>query len=751
MSEYSILGKRLPRVDALDKATGRALYSADFSLPNMLYGKVLRSPYAHAMIRRLDISKAQALKGVMAVITADDIPERKEKSSPRTPQLAREKVVFAGQPVAVVAAINPYIADEALGLIEVDYEELPPVMDALEAMKSDATLIFPDMYTNLQVPGQPGKAASPSNITWQAEIRSGDVEAGFKEADIVLENTFRTQGVHQGYLEPRAALASVDHEGKVTVWTDSHGAFGARDLCADFLDIPLSHVKVMPVEVGGSFGAKQFHPLSPLCALLARKTGRPVKMVMTREEDFTATCPAPGSSITLKMGVTREGHLTAALATVVCDIGALQKETIESLHGSITGLSFYHIPNLGVKCYDVVTNKAPTGPYRAPDAPQADFAVESQMDLLARALQMDPLEFRLKNAVAEGDRAADGVPFPKIGFKETLQKMKEYMAQRSKPEGKNRGMGIACGLRSQGGGNCAAHVNINSDGSVVLVVGSLDLTGTRTSLAQIVAEEFGISFDQVKVVTGDTDTAPYSAVSSGSRITRQMGIAVCRACQDAKDQLAQQATSQLGVKPNDLKFINGQVRVVGMPEKSVSLAALARNSIGRGGKGPVTGRGSVGGNTPVPVAAVQMADVEVDKETGKVKVLSYAAAQDVGFAINPTLIEGQMQGAVAQGIGRALMENYIFQQGVMQNPNFLDYRMPTAADLPFVETMLVEVSSGIEPFGARGVGEPSIVPTLATIANAIHSATGVRLKELPMTPESVLWAMRAQENPSHMD
>ena len=744
MTEYTVLGKRLPRVDAQDKATGRAMYSGDISLPNMLYGKVLRSPYAHAKIRKLDVSKAKALKGVMAVITAEDVPEQKEKSSPKSPRLAREKVLYAGQPIAAVAAINLDIAVEAVSLIEVDYEELPPVMDAFEAMKPDAVLIFPDVYTNLQVLGQTGKTTAPSNITWQVEIGSGDIEAGFKGAYVVLENIFHTQAVHQGYLEPRSALAAVDPRGKVTIWTDSHGAFGVRDVCADFLNIPISHIKVMPVEVGGSFGAKQFHPLAPIAALLALKTGRPVKIVMTREEDFVATSPAPASIITLKMGVDKEGNITAAAVSVVCDIGAFNRQVGDSLGSTIQELSLYRIPNLSIKVFNVITNKAPTGPYRAPNAADAAFAVESQMDLLARALQMDPIDFRLKNAVAEGDRVITNPPFSRIGFTEALLKMKDYLNRRDKPEGKNRGTGIACGLWPAFGGACSAQVNVTPDGSVTLLIGSLDLTGPRTSLAQIVAEEFGIAFDLVTVVTGDTDAAPYSEVSAGSKITRQMGIAVRRACQDAKDQLARQAAPLLKVEPTDFSFTHGNVQVNGMPEKSVSLSTLVRNSIGRFGSGPITGRGSVGVHPTAPIFVVQMADVEVDKETGKVKILSYAAAQDVGFAINPSLIEGQIQGAVAQGIGRTLMEEYVFQNGIMQNPNLLDYRIPTAADLPFIDTMLIEVGSGIEPFGARAVGEPPMIPTLAAVANAIHSATGVRLKELPMTPEAVLKTIQAE-------
>jgi CO/xanthine dehydrogenase Mo-binding subunit len=745
MTEYSLIGKRVPRVDALSKATGQALYSGDISFPNMLHGKVLCSSYAHAMIRHLDISRAQALKGVMVVLTAADIPNKKWSDESRLPFFAREKTVFTGQPVAVVAAINPYIAEEALGLIEIDYEKLPPVLDVLEAMKPDSPLIYPDMCTNLRIRNSIGKGIVPSNISWHVEYGRGDVETGFKESYVVMENTFRTQRVYQGYLEPRTSVASVDANGNVTVWTDNQGLFQVRELCAEFLDIPLSHVKVMPIEVGGAFGAKQSQPLSPLCALIARKTGRPVRMVMTREEDLLACYPAPASTITVKMGVDKEGQIIAVSYTMILEIGALYREVVDCLGSSNTGLSLYRIPNLSVNLYNVVTNKAPTGAYRAPNGPDAAFAVESQMDLLARALQMDPLEFRLKNAVSQADYAADGSQFPKIGFKETLLKMKEHISMRSKLEGKNRGTGVACGLWYPGGGAFAAIINLIADGSVVLIVGSCDLSGTRTSLAQIVAEQFGISLDKVKIVAGGTDIAPYCNQASGSRITRQMSTAVYRACQDAKEQLAQQAASQLGVKPTDLTFANGHIQMVGMPEKSISLAALVRITIGRGGKGPIIGRGSIGSNQSGPIFAVQMADVEVDKETGKVKVLSFAAAQDVGFALNPTLIEGQIQGAVAQGIGRALMEDYVFQKGIIQNPNFLDYRMPTSLDLPFIDVLLVEVKSDIEPFGVRGVGEPPMIPTLATIANAIHSAIGVRLKELPMTPEMVFYAICDQE------
>jgi xanthine dehydrogenase molybdenum-binding subunit len=745
MPQYAVVGKRVNRVDALAKVTGKALYAADIILPNMLYGKVLWSPYAHARIRRLDVAKALALEGVMAVITAADVPGQKkeeEHPNPMTCCLAREKVIFAGQPVAAVAAITPSIAEEAMGLIEVDYEELPSVIDVLEAMKPDVPLVHPDSYTE----NLPSKDTKPSNIFWYIKNSRGDVEAGFKEADIVLENTFRTQTVNHGYLEPRAAVVSADPEGKVTVWTDNQGIFETRELVAHFLNLPLNYVKVIPVEIGGAFGGKSHQVVAPMCALLSRKTGRPVKIVMTREEVFKTQRPAPASVITIKMGATKDGRLTAASATMIYDYGALYGMGGMDVvpFGTFTGLNPYRIPNLNIESYSVYTNKTPSGPYRGPTAAQAAFAVESQMDLLAQTLGMDPLEFRLKNAVAEGDLMVTGEPFPKIGFKETIERMRQHLAQRGNVEGENRGRGVACGFWAPATNAAGATVNVNADGTVALVVGSVDISGTRTTLAQIVAEELGIPFENVSVVTGDTETAPFSTPSVGSMITRSLAPSVCQACRDVKDQLCRRAAPQLGAEPKDVEFVHGRVQVKGMPKKYISLADAARGIAHFPGESPITGQGSNEGLQLSPVFVVGVADVEVDKETGKVRVLSYAVAQDVGLAINPTLVEGQIQGAVAQGIGWALSENYIFHKGVMQNATLLDYRMPTAADVPFIDTLLVEVSFDASPFGIRGVGEPPLVPSLAAIANAIHSATGVRLKALPMTPEAILRSIKTR-------
>ena len=448
--------------------------------------------------------------------------------SPTYPCMAKDKVVYAGQSVAAVVAINQDIAEAALELIEVDYEILTPVTNIIEAMKPDAPIIHPKQKPNLDAAGKPEKDTVPSNIARHAEYGRGDVEAGFKKADIILENTYHTQRVHQGYLEPRVAVASVGLDGKVTLWTDSQGIFKVREFCAYYLDLPVSKIRVMPVEVGGAFGGKNSQPLSPTCALLAMKAKRPVKMVLTREEDFIDTRPAPPSTITVKLGADKEGRLTAASVTLIFDSGAFYGELPMAMGGSINALSPYTIPNFKVDCYDVFTNKTPTGSYRAPNTPQSAFAMESQLDLLARALNMDPLELRLKNASAEGDLMSNGAVFTKIGFKETLEKMKQHLATRSKPEGKNQGRGIACGLWRGGVGGSAAIVNANADGRVTLVLGSTDITGSHTSLSQMVAEEFGIPFEEVTVVSGDTDTAPYGDNSAGSKNTHQMGTAVCR-------------------------------------------------------------------------------------------------------------------------------------------------------------------------------------------------------------------------------
>jgi xanthine dehydrogenase molybdenum-binding subunit len=508
----------------------------------------------------------------------------------------------------------------------------------------------------------------------------------------------------------------------------------------------MNHIKVIPVEIGGAFGGKSVQVISPICVLLSRKAGRPVKIVITREETLKTNRPAPPSVITIKLGATKEGRLTAASATMTFDYGALYgvggMDVIP--FGSFTGLGPYRIPNFKIECFDVYTNKIPSGPYWGPTAVQAAFHIESQMDLLARALKIDPLEFRLTNAVEEGDIMILGMPFQKIGFKETIKKMQQYLAKRNMPERKNRGRGIACGFWAPGGGAAGANIYVNDDDTVQLLVGSLDISGSRTALAQMVAEELGIPYEKVSAVTGDTDTAPFSVMSLGSMITRSLANPVYRACQDVKEQLCQRAAPRMNTEISNLEFAKGRVQIKGNPDKFITLAELAHGAGGHNSpiEKPIVGHGVNGGFENSPVFVTATAEVEVDEKTGKVKVLSYGLVQDIGCAINPTVVEGQIQGAAAQGIGWALSENYIFNKGVMQNASLLDYRLPTALDIPFIDAMMVEVPFDVSPFGLRGAGEPPMVPTVAAIANAIHSAIGVRLTELPMNPEAVLRALK---------
>jgi len=740
MSEYSVVGKRLPRVDALEKVTGEAVFSVDVSLPNMIHGKVLRSPHAHASVVRLDVTKARTLDGVMAVVIASDVPgyiNRGELSFAQLPHLARDKVVYAGQPVAAVAAVSVEIAEKALDLIEVDYEELPPVLDPLEAMQPSSPLVHDILRTNIITDSQPDRDDKRSNVAYHFKINKGDLEAGFNEADIVLENTYRTQKVNHGFIEPFAAVASVDKGGKVTVWTHSQGLFTARQMIAHFLALPTSQVKLVPVEIGGGFGGKTYQPVAPLCGLLAMISGRPVRMEMTRDEVIKDSRPAAESIVTIKMGVTRKGLITAASASLIYDSGAYP----EMSHGMFTSgnvLCQYKIPNVSIDTKDVLTNKVPSAYYRAPATPQSHFATESHLDIIAETLDMNPLQLRILNAAEEGDTQPNGEVFARVGFKETLERMVDYLQIKGKLEGKNRGRGIACGFWHGGSGGFGAYINVNNDGSVNLVLGVTDISGSRTSIAQIVAEELGLPLDQVKVVIGDTETGPWGSNSVGSLTVYSLSTAAYRACQDVKAQLSSLAAKRFEVDPSEVEFSKGLFQVKANTEKSISFTDLARSTSVIFGKGPVIGRGTLDGMPPAPTLSVHAVDVEVDDETGKVRVISYAVAQDVGRAINPLSIEGQIQGAVTQGIGWALMEEYIFEKGVVQNTTLLDYRMPTATDVPMIDVMIVEVPSPRGVYGLRHVGEPPMVPTLAAVANAVYNATGVRFKELPMTPEIVL-------------
>ncbi|HEX2173827.1 MAG TPA: xanthine dehydrogenase family protein molybdopterin-binding subunit [Dehalococcoidia bacterium] len=746
---HRVIGQRAVKVDALDRVTGRANYGADISLPGMLHGKVVRSPYAHARIKRIDTSKARALPGVKAVITAADFPDLKEVGRANLGEMeinmrdlahlimARDKVVFSAQAVAAVAATDPHTAEAACDLIEVEYEELPVVNDVMEAIQPGAPVIHSDLFMT----GPEGKATTPGNISTHAQFKRGDVEAGFAQADTIVERWYRTPMVHQTYLEPDASAARWDGD-KLTVWTSTQGAFTVRVQLAALLNIPQAQIKVIPTEIGGGFGAKIYCRIDILAALLAKQAGRPVRIVMTREEVLRATGPGAPTVNWVKVGAKRDGTLTALATKMYFDAGAYPGSPAGN--AIMMGFAPYQCDNLLLDAYDCVTNKPRVNAYRAPGATQAAFAVESAVDELAQRLEIDPLDLRIKNASKTGDPMPNNATFNSIGLVEVLERVKQSPAWTAPLEGEYRGRGLALGFWRNGTFTSTCHLSVTADGSVVVTMGAVDLTGTRTTMGQIAAEEFGLDVGEVKVIMGDTDSAGYSDVTGGSRVTYTMSTALKKACDAALEQLRAKAAQKLDCSPEDILYEN---RTFSNRDgsKSVTLkdlaADLARGHFG----GPVVATGTATRMQLAPAFAAHIADVEVDPETGKVKVLKYTAFQDVGKAINPQQVEGRMQGGVTQGIGWGLSEEYLFENGFVKNASLLDYRLPTALDVPMIDCEIIEVPASDGAYGARGVGEVPIVPPPAAIGNAIVRATGVRLTELPMKPERVFWAIKEQQ------
>ena len=747
--EYAVIGTRPPRYDAVDKATGRALYGTDVSLPGLLYGKVLRSPHAHARIRSIETGRAEALPGVYAVVTARDLPEARERTVSlgeeaadlqyrRDNTLASDKVLYAGHAIAAVAARMPHIAEQALQLIDVEYEVLPAVVDVMEAMEDGAPLL----HETLRTRSLAGKSQAPSNVARCFQHVKGDPEQGFAEADVVVEREFRTATVHQGHIEPHATTATWSAagagQGMLTVYACTQGAFAFRDHLAEILDLPMSRIRVVPTEVGGAFGSKNVSYVDGVAALLSRKTGHPVKMVMTRAEVLLATGPTPGTCIRVKMGATRDGRITAAQAEMYYEAGAFPGSFVGVAAGTI--LAGYDIPHGQIDGYDVVLNKPKTGAYRAPGATPSAFAVEQVIDELAEKTGLDPLEFRLLNRAQEGTRRIDGSLHTSIGCHEVLEAAQEHAHYRAPLKGPYRGRGVAYAYWGNWGAQSSSAISVNTDGTVNLVTGSVDITGTRTSLAMQAAEALGLGPEQIRPSVGDTDSIGYSDVSAGSRTTMATGIAVVKAAQDVIDQMRERAAMVWQVAVDTVSFHEGTFTTRQDAGKHLTFAELAAQQPQTGG--PITGVGNVDVREWGGAAGAHIVDVEVDPETGQVTILRYTAVQDVGRAIHPAQVEGQMQGGVTQGIGWALYEGYAYdQEGEMLNPNLLDYKLPTALDVPSIETVIVEVPYPKHPYGVRGVGEMPIVPPPAAIANAIYRATGERMDQLPMSPARILMKM----------
>jgi CO/xanthine dehydrogenase Mo-binding subunit len=755
-TQYQVIGTRPIRHDGMDKVTGRAVYGADIQLAGLIHGRIMRSPHAHAHIRGIDVSKALALPGVEAVVTSADLPDPGNRIAElgegainlrhlSCNVLAREKVLYTGHAVAAVAAVNAYIAEEALSLIEVNYEPLPPVINVRAAMSEGAPLLHDDLITE-SLGQSTGKA---SNVAKHFQFKLGDPAKAFTSAAVVIEREFETATVHQGYIEPHNATALFNADGTVTIWCSTQGAFTVRAQVSELLQLPVSRIKVVPLEIGGGFGGKIRVYLEPVAALLSRKAGRPVKVLMNRAEVFEGTGPTPASYIRVKMGADSKGRLTAGEAYLAYEAGAFPGSPVAP--GAMCIFACYDIPNVLIDGFDVVVNKPATSAYRAPGATNAAFAAETVIDEICEKLKIDPLDFRIMNGAKEGTRRADGPVYPRIGMIETVQAAKAHPHYKApftddasgngilRPIGK-RGRGVASGFWFNIGLKSSATASVNADGTVNLVEGSTDIGGTRTSIAMQLAEALGIRAEDVRPVVGDTETIGYSDVTGGSRVTFATGWAAYEAAQDIKRQMIERAALIWDVKPEEVTYEAGVLKCRTDSAKQLSFKELAAKLHATGGT--IVGRASV---DPIGVGggfATHIVDVDVDPETGKVTILRYTAVQDVGRAIHPSYVEGQMQGGAVQGIGWALNEEYVYnQQGVMTNASFLDYRLPTTLDLPMIDTVMVEVPNPGHPFGVRGVGEVPIVPPPAAIANAIYRAVGVRLRRLPMSPGRVAAAL----------
>lgn len=742
---YKVIGARPIRHDGVDKVTGRALYGADVQLPGLLHGKVLRSPHAHARIRRIDVSRAAQLPGVKAIVTAADMPDVGEKIQAlgegaiglkylSANLLATDKALYHGHAVAAVAATTVHVAEEALALIEVEYEPLPPVLDATAAMQPGAAILLDDLRTSEM--GQ--RSGGATNIAEHIRFQRGDLAAGFAAADVIVEREFTTSTVHQGYIEPQTATALWNSDGAITIWTSTQGAHSARDQVAEVLQLPVSRFKVVPMEIGGGFGGKIGIYLEPVAALLSRKAGhRPVKLVMNRAEVLMATGPTSGSVIRVKMGATNAGRITAAEVWMAYEAGGFPGSPVGS--GMNVILSPYRIENLLMDGYDVVVNKPRAAAYRAPGGTNAAYAAEAVIDELCEKLGLDPLEFRLLNGAKEGDRRGDGPAYRRIGYLETVQAIQASAHYRTPLTGPHRGRGVASGYWGNWGGKSSVSASVNADGQVSLVEGSTDIGGSRTSIAMQLAETLGISAQAVKPTVVDTDSVGYNDVTGGSRTTFGTGWAAYELGLNLRKEMTARVAELWEVEPGDVTYADG-VFAAGEQRMTFKEAAAKLNE-----DRPIMASATTHAQEYGPGFATHCVDVEVDPETGKVTILRYTAAQDVGQAVHPSYVEGQIQGGVAQGIGWALNEEYVYDsQGHLLNASLLDYRMPVAPDLPMLDTLLVEVPNPGHPYGVRGVGEVPIVPPAGALANAIYDAIGVRLTRLPMSPAQVLEALWAK-------
>jgi len=756
------IGSRVPLIDAVEKITGRLRFGSDFKLPGMLYGKVLRSPFPHARILSVNTRGAKRLPGVKAVVTGWDydlpIYSVSGEKNPDERLLAREKVRYIGDEVAIVAAVDEDTAKEALKRIVVEYEEIPAVFDPEEAMKEGSALIHEN---------------AKQNIARIIRIRHGDIGKAFGESDASVEEVFRTPLVHQAYLEPHSGVAQWDLQGRVTLWIPTQSPILARMTYANALGITPDKIRIIQLPMGGAFGGKLEYKIHPLCALLARETNTPVKMTNTREEEFMASLPRVPMVIKMKMGCKRDGALLAKQAEIIADNGAYMNYGPGILLSATTRHdNLYRLKNIHTDSYLVYTNKVPTGCFRGFGCPQSFFAFESIIDSLANEINMDPADFRLRNASQTGDTTPHHWYLGSCGLSEAISKTiekadwsnKRKELPRRRSTDRAYGIGLACCLHVSGNrtflpffDGASAYVRINEEGRVIVSTGEPDLgQGSRTTFALIASNELGIPIEWVSVAFVDTDLSPHGLGTFGDRATTLAGNAVKNAAIDARNQLFEAVSRKLGIDPSDLIIENGIIlsrkdqnlfMEFGEVAKIISYEKAGATVLGHGEfipqnvsmVNPETKTGNI--SCAYPFVA-QVAEVEVNLKSGEVKVLSITAAHDLGKTINPLAAEGQVHGAIAQGIGFALTEELIVKEGKITNPNFKNYRVPRAKDIPSIHVIFVESNDPNGPYGAKGLAEPALTPIAPAIANAIYHAVGIRLTSLPMTPRKIKDSLR---------
>jgi CO/xanthine dehydrogenase Mo-binding subunit len=749
------IGLSRPRIDAPDKVTGATRYAADGYVHGLLHARPILATEAHARIRSIDKDSALAVPGVIAVLIASDLPIASSGTDRTAEPLARDEVVFAGQPVALVVAETEAVAEDGAEAVVVEYEPLAAVVDVEAAMQPGAPLArnvedsedggdLESIHAGVDH-GQeddPGEELS-GNVLDRVTRERGDVAAAFAASDVIVEGTFRTPWIYQAYIEPQVSTAWLEPSGTLVVSTSTQGSFVTRNELARAFDLPLDRIRVIAEPLGGAFGGK-FALVEPLAAGAALALRRPVRLVLTRSEDFQATNPVSGQVSHLKVGARSDGTFTAIEGRMIVDRGSNAGWGVEGIT-SLLVAGPYRWDAHDIRGYGVQTNRFTFGAYRAPGAPTAAFALESLLDELATKLGLDPIEMRLKNAVVEGDVGVSGNPFPTIGAVEVLERIREHplwATRDSLPEGE--GIGMAAGHWPGGNEPAAAVCRVNVDGTMTVVTSAADMSGVNSGFAVIAAAAFGLSPDKVQVVTADTSSGPYSGASGGSKITYTVGAAVLRAAEAARQKALAAASQELEIAPDDLEVVDGIVRAVGAPDRSITVEELAKMALRFGGRyEPIEAHGGSAQTSGAPSVAAHLSHVRVDRETGEVMLLRHVIAQDVGRALNPALVEGQMRGGATQGIGWALFEQLDHDEdGRLVTGSFLDYAIPNAERVPEIETLIVEVPAPDGPFGAKGIGEAPVVGAPAAVANAIAAAGGTRLYELPMTPPRIWEALR---------